>query len=267
MIRINKFRTFVQLSLGSVIALSCTVATSAWARDLQYNNEEVSVYVTPGEPTQIQFPGVISGGFKKKQSAISLDRKNTDLVIFAQDAISENGEAIIVRLDDGRNYSLRIKKSSPDSPRDDIVKIDDSRPVVNANSEEEAPYKEKNFEYAPPSQVSGLMREMVLNAEFGKAAIPGYRVSDHHKGETVLNDGTMQATIDKIFIGPNLWGYVIDATNVLDQTQRLNPGSFRLDGTRAISAEQWELSPRPLDAEQEIAAKHKTKIYIVTIAK
>jgi hypothetical protein len=54
---------------------------------------------------------------------------------------------------------------------------------------------------------------------------------------------------------------------MLDTTQIINPASFRLDGTRAISARNWELAPRPMNAEQELAGKERTKIYIVTRAK
>ena len=68
-------------------------------------------------------------------------------------------------------------------------------------------------------------------------------------------------------MGPKLWGYVLDAENLLDQTQQINPASFRIDGTRAISANHWEIAPRPLTIEQEVAKRHKAKIYIVTRAK
>ena len=225
--------------------------------------------MNPGEPTEVRFPGMISGGFKKKSSSVSIDRKDSDLIIFAQDNLPEPGEVIIVRLDDGRSFSMRIKKAGASQVRDDVIQIDDTRPAVSSSSKEEddAQYKDKNFPYAPPSVISGLMREMVLAAEFGKASIPGYRISDRHKGENVLNDGTLVATIDRIYIGPNLWGYVLDVENVVDQTQKLNPATFRIDGTRAVSAKEWELAPRPQTVEQRVAGKHKTKLYIVTKSK
>lgn len=243
-------------------------AHSAWARDVEYKDEEVSVRVLPGEPTQLRFPGLIADGYKRKLSAVSIEKKDSDLIVFANDKIDENGEAVIVRLKDGRAFSVRIKKAGAETPRDDVVKIVDGRgSIIDSLEEEDPQYREKRFDYAPPTQVSGLMRELVLAAEFGKAGISGYQVADQYKGETVLNDGTLQATIDRIFIGPNLWGYVIDAKNMLDQTQKINPATFRLDGTRAISAQDWELAPRPLDVEQQIAGKHNTKIYVVTKAR
>ena len=57
---------------------------------------------------------------------------------------------------------------------------------------------------------------------------------------------------------------MLDVENLLDTNQKLNPASFRLDGTRAVAAERWELAPRPETAEQRIAGSHKAKVYIVT---
>jgi hypothetical protein len=111
------------------------------------------------------------------------------------------------------------------------------------------------------------MREMALVAEFGKASIPGYQVSDKFKGQTVVSDGSIIAKIDRIFVGPNLWGYVLDASNLLDQSQKINPASFRIDGTRAVSASNWELSARPMTVENQIAGREKAKVYIVTKAR
>ena len=86
-------------------------------------------------------------------------------------------------------------------------------------------------------------------------------------GETVLHDGTINATIDEIFMGGSYWGYILEVENLLDTTVQLNPGTFRLDGTRAVSSSRWELAPRPQTAEQKIAKKHRTKVYIITKAR
>lgn len=258
-----------RLKLYSIALISslCLILTeSAFARDVEYNTQEVTVRVNPGEPTQIEFPGVIQGGYKRKNAEISLDRRENQLVVFGQPNIPEQGEVILVRLDDGRSYSLRIQRASAELPRDDVIRILDQRDAPIPLDEEDAPYKEKNFEYAPATQVSGLIREMVLVTEFGKKSISGYRMSDRFQGEPVLNDGTINAVIDRIFIGPNLWGYVVETQNVLEVSQKLNPATFRLDGTRAISANNWELAPKPLSVEQDVAGKHKAKVYIVTKA-
>jgi hypothetical protein len=108
---------------------------------------------------------------------------------------------------------------------------------------------------------------MVLVAEFGKRKnIPGYRRSNRYTGETVLHDGAVEVKIDEIFMGSDYWGYVLSAENLLDTNQKLNPATFRLDGTRAVSAERWELAGRPQTAEQKVSGAHKSKIYVVVKA-
>lgn len=263
---------FLSFSKAShvLLLLWCMLIASetAYARDITYTGaEEGVVFVKPGEPTQVIFPSSIEGGFKRKQSSIALEKQDNYLIIFAQPELSPEGEAILVHLDDKRTYSLRAIPSSEQHPRDGTVNIIDDR--VPESSEEDASLDPKQpRDFAPPTIVSGLMRELILVAEFGnRKGITGYRRSNRYSGETVLHDGALKANIDEIFMGSDLWGYVLSVENLLDTTQRLNPATFRLDGTRAVTAQRWELAPRPLTAEQNIANAHVGKVYIVTKAK
>ncbi|MCI5066190.1 hypothetical protein MRY87_10735 [bacterium] len=256
---------FIALALLLVLGVS-----PLFARELEYRGEgEIPVRVQPGEPTQVRFPSKIAGGFRGRQTSLSLDRKDSDLILFSNESLTEEGEALIVRLEDGRSYPVRVQRATEEFPRDPQLQIRDKRSTSVFDQEEEElnPYEQRKFQKQHPGTVAGFMRELVLAAEFGKDKIPGYRVTDRYRGEKVLNDGTLNATIDKIFIGPKLWGYVIDASNELDVSQRLNPATFRLNGTRAISMSNWELTAKPLNIEQQIAGKHKTKVYVVTRAK
>jgi hypothetical protein len=243
--------------------------TSAYARDVEYQTGQgdIEVFVNPAEPTDIEFPGKIKEGFKSSTAGISVERKVNSLVVFGKENINDNGEAILVKLEDGRSYPVRIRRATADNPRDATVSIGDGKGPIGEDEEEMPIYKERGFDKAPPSKVSGLMREMVLVAEFGKRSIAGYQVSEKYKGQTVVNDGAVLAKIDRIFIGPNLWGYVLDTTNLLDQSQKLNPASFRIDGTRAVSASNWELTARPMNVEEQVSGKHNTKVYIVARAR
>jgi len=260
-------RQVFQIVLVLLLILSVDLT---YARDVEVTSStsEVTVWVAPGEPTQVKFPGKVSGGYMKQNSAVTVDRRESDLVVFGNETLSSTGEVILVRLDDGRSYSLRVLRAEGANVRDAQVTVEDGKEILAKEGEEEdLPHIEQKFDYAPPSRVAGLMREMILAMEFGKASISGYRMSEKHKGETVLADGTIRASIERIFVGPNLWGYVVSAENLLDQSQRLNPGSFRIDGTRAISISNWELAPRPMNVEEQFADKHRTKIYIITKAK
>lgn len=254
----------------AVAGLLASSLSAAYARDVEYSSGsgEISVFVNVGEPTEITFEGgTIKDGFKNSNAGLALDRKGRSLVIFGKENMNPNGEALLVRLENGTSYPLRIRKASTDNPRDAQVIVGDGKGALGAEEEEAPAYQDRSYEYAPPSKVSGLMREMALVAEFGKASIAGYQISDKFKGQTVVSDGAIVAKIDKIFVGPNLWGYVLDTANMLDQSQKLNPATFRIDGTRAVSASHWELAARPMNVEQQISGRDKAKVYIVTRAR
>lgn len=259
-------RKKLQALFGIVAALLGSTEAS-FARDVLYQagDPEIDVFVNIGEPTEINFEGgQIKDGFKNSNAGVAIENKGNALIVFGKSNLENEGAALLVRLEDGRSYPIRIMKASPENPRDATILIEDGKGPMGAEEEAAPPFKERNYDYAPASKVSGLMREMVLCAEFGKSAIPGYTESERFKGQTVVSDGAVLAKIDKIFIGPNLWGYVLDTTNLLDQSQKLNPATFRIDGTRAISASSWELAARPLNVEEQIANKHNAKVYIVT---
>lgn len=265
----NWFLTSLLKATLAIVVISTIALHQAEAREIPYGGDEVEVYVLPNEPTQIKFPDKISGGFVRKNSTISIKRVGKDLIIFPKDEIADDGEAIIVRLKDGRSFSLRIQQAADTKSRDNEVKIEDiTQTGVDISSETKLPpYFREKLDTAPPTRVSGLMREMILSSEFGKPKINGYRLSESYRNQVVFDDGTLKATIKSIYIGSNLWGYVLEAENLLEQSQILNPGTFRLDGTRAISATRWELAAKPMTFENKIAGAHKTKLYIITRSK
>jgi hypothetical protein len=250
-----------------VLSLILVSSNPAEARDVNYSGQEMSVYVTPGEPTQVTFPSKISGGFKRKHTSLALERQGNFLVVFAQPEIPYEGEALLVHLDDKRSYALRILPADDDNTRDEFINIKDDREESGEEGTGTPDNKFPSIGYAPSNVVPGLMREMVLVSEFGKkGGVQGYRRSNNYTGETVLHDGTIQAKIKEMFLGSTLWGYVIEVENMLDTGYKINPAAFRLDGTRAIMADKWELAPKPLTAEQELASAHKAKVYVVTRA-
>lgn len=251
--------------LASLISL--LFSTVAFARDINYQGAEVSIYVKAGEPTQITFPDDIEGGFKRENSSLSLDRQDRNLIIFPQPQLGLDGEGIIVHLRDKRTYSLRIIPSSDEHQRDSSLIIRDTRPR-DYDEEDPLPTDTLKIGPKPASTVPGFMQRLTMRAEFGyRKRIPGYRASNRYSGEVVLHDGTVKAVVDEILIGSTYWGYVLTVENLLNTTQKINPASFRLDGTRAISAKSWQLAPRPLTAEQRINGSHRTKVYIITRAR
>jgi hypothetical protein len=232
----------------------------SYAKEIRYNGTEQKIYVIPGEPTQVVFPGKVEGGFKNKDSRVAIEKHDNYLIIFAKPGLSLEGEGIIIQIDDKRTYSLRVTPADDNNQREGNVMINDLRPPMITEEEEVVKGK--------PSAITELMKNLILIADFGKKkGAAGYRRSNQYSGETIMYDGTLKATLDEVFIGANLWGYVVSVENLLETTQKINPASFRLDGTRAVAAQRWELAPKPQTAEQERAGAHKGKVYIITRSK
>ena len=101
------------------------LAAPAFAREVRYVGAEQTVYVNPGEPTQVLFPGKVVGGFKSKNSPVALERDGNFLVVFAQPDLTEEGAAILVILEDKRSFAVRITPASDDHVRDEVAKIID----------------------------------------------------------------------------------------------------------------------------------------------
>lgn len=257
----------IALRLMLAVVLIAIGVTDSFARDIRYQGSEELVHVTPGEPTQILFPSNINGGYFGSESQLSLQKEKNFVVILARPGLAPTGEVVIINLDDERSYSLRIVPAGLEQPRDDAVTIIDEREPEIRTSPTSTNTRE-DFPFAPPSAVAGFMREMILVAEFGKQkGITGYRRSNRYSGEQIYQDGALEATVDEIFMGTDLWGYVVTVNNLMDTSQTINPATFRMDGTRAISIQRDTLAPRPQTAEQKIANAHQSKVYIITRAK
>lgn len=251
-----------------LVAITLLLPPLGFARDIEYTDSEMIVFVKPGEPTQVEFPGTIGGGFKRENSSLALDRQEKHLIIFAQPHLGLDGEAIIVHLADKRTYALRVMLADEQNGRDGKVRIIDDREYDLVMPEDETP-EVLDFKKADPATtVPGFMRALVLRAEFGsRDRIPPYRVTSKYAGEVVLHDGAIMAKIDEILMGPRYWGYVLTVENLLETTQRINPATFQIDGTRAVSASNWQLAPRPLTGEQHVRSAHQTKVYVITRAR
>lgn len=253
------------IACSALIITSLLSTSDAFARDVEYSGSEEVVYVAPGEPTQVTFPSKVSGGFKGKNSSVALERQDNYVIVFARPDLRLEGESLIVQLEDKRTYLLRVVPADGQTQqRDSTVTFYDDRPPV---MDDDAPANTAKKEVVR-NPVSKLMREMMLVAEFGRRkGVTGFQRSNRYSGETVLQDGAITATIDEIFMGSDLWGYVLNVENKLGVTQKLNPATFRLDGTQAVSAQRWELAPQPQTPEQHVAKAHEGKVYIVTTAK
>lgn len=258
------------IALAGLFFAAFVMPGHALAREISYTGSEEKIYVNPGEPTQLIFPSKVAGGYTRKSSKISLKKESNFVVIFAQPGLSPSGEVVILYLEDERSYSIRILPAGLEQPRDDSVRVVDERdPETQVDAPKSATGDlTREFPYAPTDSISGLAREMVLISEFGKKKpIPGFKRSNKFSGETILDNGTIEAKVDEIFMGSEFYGYVLTVSNLLGTTQQINPSAFRIDGTRAVIMQRKQLAPKPETAEQKVANAHQAKVYIITRSK
>ena len=91
---------------------------------------------------------------------------------------------MLVNLEDKRSYALRILPADDANRRDDFIRIIDDRPDFFQNEDPNDKKQNVRRDFAPANYVSGLMREMILVAEFGKRGrIKGYKRSNRYAGE------------------------------------------------------------------------------------
>lgn len=93
--------------------------------DVRRSSTEIPVYVVPAEPTRIEFEREIEGGFKRKNSAIGIQRQKNVLIIFAHSDLSYSGESILVKTKGGPYYAIRVMPETEDHSRDVAVHIED----------------------------------------------------------------------------------------------------------------------------------------------
>jgi hypothetical protein len=102
--------------------------TEGQANAIEYvvENEETPIYLRLGEPTLVEFPAAIEGGFRTKHSSYSLERDKNQLVLFLNKTTpNPKGEGILVMLKDGRICALRLLEETPEHSRDVVVRISD----------------------------------------------------------------------------------------------------------------------------------------------
>ena len=85
---------------------------------------DLRIKVVAGSPTVVIFPAKITGGFKQKHSALSLERQDSKLIMFAQPEIRLAGERLVVVLDSGAIITLEVTPAADASQGDIIVKVE-----------------------------------------------------------------------------------------------------------------------------------------------
>ena len=82
-------------------------------------------------------------------------------------------------------------------------------------------------------------------------------------GHKVYEDDAVTLTMQEAFFAPVMRGYVLEAENRTGVSIPVPVQNLEMPGLLAVAADQQLLYPRPQTVEEELAAAHRCKVYLV----
>jgi hypothetical protein len=216
-------------------------------RAIEARGEPIVIRLGHRRMTQVHFPADIQQvvtAFTKPQ--VSLETAGPRLFLSALDP-DVSGE-LFVTLSTGGTLALVVVPAAP-GERDLVVR------VVSPAAEAAA----RVAETAGLSPLR-LMRAMILDVPLpGVSPAPG-------DGRVVYEDGALRLTRLRTWTSPALEGVVLTAENLRPLWIALPLDRLAFPGLLAIHAETEQLAPPPATPEQALAARHRTRLYLVRVA-
>jgi hypothetical protein len=97
--------------------------------------EEKIIEVRPYETTQVVFPRNVDYGFKHPNSDVKVDKAANVLVVSASESLKKGGEPIVVFLDDGTFFPLRIIKAADPASRRVSLNATEAKTLCEVNAQ------------------------------------------------------------------------------------------------------------------------------------
>jgi hypothetical protein len=216
-------------------------------RAVEARGEPIVIRLGHRRMTQVHFPADIQQvvtAFTK--SHVSLETAGPRLFLSALEP-DVSGE-VFVTLSTGGTLALVIVPAVPNQ-RDLVVRIVSPAAEVAARVAETAGLTPLR-----------LMRAMILDLPLpGVSPTPG-------DGRVVYEDGALRLTLLRTWTSPALEGVVLAAENLRPLWVTLPLDRLAFPGLLAVHAEAEQLAPPPATPEQALAARHRTRLYLVRVA-
>ncbi len=196
-------------------------------------------------------PGALPVGYSARrhrvhEAAGSLETAGPRLFLSALDP-DVSGE-LFVTLSTGGTVALVIVPAGP-GERDVVVRV--VSPVTEAT--------------ARMAETAGLTPLRLLRAMILDVPLPGLSLAPGD-GRVVYEDGALRLTLLRTWTSPSLEGVVLAAENLRPLWIRLPLDRLAFAGLLAVHAEAEQLAPPPATPEQALAARHRTRLYLVQVA-
>jgi TraK protein len=216
-------------------------------RAVEARGGPILIRLAPRRMTQVHFPSDIQQvvtAFTKPQ--VSLETAGPRLFLSALDP-DVSGE-LFVTLSTGGTLVLVIVPAGP-GERDLVVRV--VSPVAEAAA--------RMAETAGLTPLR-LMRAMILDVPLPEVSpAPG-------DGRVVYEDGALRLTLLRTWTSAALEGVVLSAENLRPLWIPLPLDRLAFTGLLAVHAEAEQLAPPPSTPEQTLAARHRTRLYLVRVA-
>jgi hypothetical protein len=216
-------------------------------RAVEVRGEPVVIRLGHRRMTQVHFPAEIQQvvtAFTKQQ--VSLETAGPRLFLSGLDA-DVSGE-LFVTLSTGQTLALVVVPAGP-WERDLVVRVVSAVAGAAARVAETAGLTPL-----------GLMRAMIVDVLLpGVSTAPG-------DGRVVYEDGALRLMLLRTWTSPALEGVVLAAENLRPLWITLPLDRLAFPGLLAVHAQSEQLAPPPTTPEQALAARHRTRLYLVRTA-
>jgi hypothetical protein len=221
---------------------------SSGPRIVDYQGAPVAVRLPVSQAGAVEFPEEIADAFTVLTAEhIAIDYRAN--VLYLQ-LLQELDGTVFVATRSGASYTLAVATAA--NGTDVAVRI--------------VPRGRRTHERVQATRsltAVGLIRAMA-NGEIPpgieRAAAASQGPSASHE---VYNDGQIALRLMEVYLAPTMRGYVVEAQNLTGASIPTPVQDLAIPGLQAVAAEQQLLYPHPRTLEEQLAAAHRCKMYLV----
>ncbi|MFQ5945142.1 MAG: type-F conjugative transfer system secretin TraK [Anaerolineae bacterium] len=236
------------LTAGCLMGPVPTTARPAGTRVIPWSGEAVTVRIAQGRTTSVAFPAQIASLVTTAgKDALSLETAGSRLYLTPLTP-DYSGEVFVV-LTTGEQVPLLAVSGDPET-------ADLSVHIISEKTRAQEALQQAARRWTPLR----LLRAMILNIEEA-----GVTVTDTRPPAVVYNDSILVLRVFARWRTPRYEGVILEAENRTEHWLRLALESLRFPGLLAVHAERETLAPTPSTAEERLAGREKSRVYLVRV--
>lgn len=221
---------------------------------IKHAGPEITIYVSPSEPTKINFPRGVFSATPGSSEDLPLARGEWGLQVGAAPNLPKEGRSIHVRLIDGRQYRVLFLPADDENEHHDVMNIDMKSPSTPAGSIPMA---------GNDRAVLELLNHLKSAASGALKSIPDYSRESGQRDAVLFTKNELRGTVREHYRGERLQGYVLVVQNLGTVPLKLTPASIPLRGVLGAQFERSELAPRPSRMDPQGTGADQSTAFVV----